>query len=71
MKKLKKFYVGSQTIARDIEYGTNSEWAHSTIESAIKHARQVMNSEGLDTAIVVQIVRVIKRTNSPVKVFKV
>lgn len=59
--KNNKFYVGSNTI---FERG----WGHATVEKAISHAQDLMEEQGLDETFIVQIVRVVAKQKTPVKV---
>lgn len=60
----KKFYVGSQAMK------TNNDWAHSTLNGAIEHAKKLAEESDEDQ-IVVQIIRVVRRQKSPIIVEKV
>jgi len=71
MSKINKFYVGAAHIAEAIGNGSNDEWSHSTLESAINHAKHVMERDEKDCAIIVKIVAVLKRESRPIKVQKV
>jgi len=71
MSKINKFYVGAAHIAEAIGNGSNDEWSHSTLDSAINHAKHVMERDEKDCAIIVKIVAVLKRENRPIKVQKV
>ena len=71
MFQMNKFYVGARHIAKGIENKTNAEWSRATVEGAIQHAKELMEDEDIDTAIVVQIIRVIRRAKNPVFIEKV
>jgi len=66
MKIKNRFYVGS----RSIVFGGRTEWAHPTLEKAISHAKELVEETDAEQ-IVVQIIRVIKRKDSPITVEKV
>lgn len=65
-KITKKFYVGASRMQ-----DRNNDWAHTTIEKAVEHARQLMEEEDSDEKIIVQIIRVVKRQRAPIIVEKV
>jgi hypothetical protein len=62
-----KFYVGSRSafIAR-----RSSPWAKKTLEAAVNHARELVDSTGEDQ-FVVQVVRIVAKQKTPTKVEKV
>ena len=64
--KVNKFYVGARHIAEAINAGYNDDWTHETIEEAVRHGKEIMEREGSDTTIIVQVIRVLKR-KPPVK----
>lgn len=66
MKITKKFYVGSQSMIN----GTRNDWAHTTLNGAIDHAKKIAE-ETEEDQIVVQIIRVVKRQKTPIIVEKV
>lgn len=70
MKNINKFYVGAKHIAAAIADGCNDEWSHENIEKAIAHAKRQLEDEGVECAIVVKIVAIVKREARPVKVIK-
>lgn len=59
--QMNKFYVGSNSVF-------NRDWGHSTLNKAIEHARELMNEKDMEEVFVVQIIRVIKREKSPIKI---
>lgn len=69
--KLNKFYVGAQHIAAAIAAGENDDWTAKSYEDAVEHAKQIVESEQKDVAIVVQIVAIVRRQARPVIVQKV
>ena len=71
MFRMNKFYVGARHIAESIEVEDNHEWTKATVEEAVEHARETMEEDNLDMAIVVQIIRVLKRKSNPIVVEKV
>jgi hypothetical protein len=65
---LNKFYIGSKDIADCFLHGNNHMWTESTVESAIKRAKEKMIEEDLEGAIIVQIIRVLKVNKPPISV---
>jgi len=71
MKKLNRFYIGADHIARSIETGKNDPWTKSTLLEAIKHAEKVLDDEDRNVVVVVQIVRIVRRRKAPIVIEKV
>lgn len=68
MKTIKKrFYVGSRSMHPD--GNRYNDWAHDSLEKAIKHAKEVAE-ENEEDQIVVEIVRVVERKKVPLIVRK-
>lgn len=61
-----RYYTGASHIARAFANNTNDIHTRATLEDAIEHAKSRMEDEGLDEAIVVKIVAVVKRATPPV-----
>lgn len=70
-KKLNKFYVGAAHISDAIVDGENDDWTHPTLELAIKHAKDLIDSGEKENAVIVQIVAVVTRKKNPISVQKV
>jgi len=68
MKLKNRFYVASDRI---VEGGVNPQWRKPTLEAAVRHAQELMDSDDTDEKYIVQIVRVIRRKKAPIEVIKV
>ena len=60
-KKIRKFYIGSSSVAQAIRDGNNSRITHDTVEGAVAEAKARIESGEFEQAIVVEIVRVIRK----------
>jgi hypothetical protein len=61
-KMIKKFYVGSHSIAKAIENGYDSRIVFENIEDATRAAKNVLRDvDSLDCTIVVEIKRIVRR----------
>lgn len=69
--KLNKFYVGAAHIGAAISMGTNAEWSKPTFEAAVKHGKEIMETDNKDCVVIVQIVAVLTREPNPIRVKKV
>lgn len=63
-----RFYVGARSIAAAFVSGEDHDHTHDTVDGAIADAQHVMQVEDLPEAIVVEIIRVIRRVHAPVVV---
>lgn len=68
---MKQYYVGANHIASAIFYGNDAPCTFPTVEAAIKAAKRKVISNEVECAVVVQIVRVIKRIDTPVEIIDV
>lgn len=46
--KLNKYYVAAKHISRAVEEGVNADWTQPTLDAAIEHAKEMMETEGMD-----------------------
>jgi hypothetical protein len=67
MKKLKKYYVGSESIGQHFASGVNDPYTQ-TYEEAIKKATEMVQNDDREVAIIVKIVAVVKKKSQPVVV---
>lgn len=67
-QKISKFYVGARHIAEAIGRGETDDWQRVSLDDAVRHARQIVESGEQECAIVVQIVRIVKRKEQPIVV---
>jgi hypothetical protein len=65
---INRFYVGAANIADAIERGANDPWTCETLQEAIDSAKHKMEEENSDIAIVVQIIRILRRDAPPITV---
>lgn len=59
--KLNKFYVGAES-------ALTRNWGWSTLDRAMQHGKEIMDSEDREEVFIVQIVRVLRRRKSPIEV---
>ncbi len=63
---MKKFYVGAEAVSRAIAYSTDAPIMRETVEEAVEEAKRKLASEPTrECAVVVQVIRVIRRTPPP------
>lgn len=60
----KKFYVGSRSAI------LSGDWAHATLQQALKHATELVSEDGEDQY-VVQVIRHVKRRQPDVDIVRI
>lgn len=65
-KKFNKYYVGAGHIANAVANGYDDDWTHSTMAKAVEHAKELIEDEGKDCCIIVQIVKIVRPRKNPV-----
>jgi len=65
---IKKYYVGAKHIGQAIHDGRNSDCTRATLDEAILEARNMIENGEVKCAIVVEIIRVVRRTQTPISV---
>lgn len=65
MKLKDKFYVAADRI---VDGNCHSSWRKPTIEAAVQHAKELMETGDTDVKYIVQIVRVVRRKKMPIQV---
>jgi hypothetical protein len=68
---IKKYYVGAKHIGQAIHDGRNSDCTRATLDDAILEAKNMIENGEVNCAIVVQIVRIVRRTQPPITVEEV
>lgn len=68
---MNKYYVGARHIAHSILNGEDAECTWTTLAEAIDEAKEKVEEGEVECAIVVKIVRVVKRSRPPVTVEEV
>lgn len=64
---MRKYYVGAKHIGRAIGNGTDAECMRNTPDDAIQEAkRMIQETPGMDCAVVVEVIAVVKRSPPPV-----
>jgi len=68
---IKKFYCGAVHIARAIEAGDNSTITRETVEEAIEDAKEKIRRGEVNSVVVVEIVRIVRKDYPPITVDEV
>ena len=68
---IKKYYVGAKHIASAIHRGSNTGGTFETLDEAIESAKQQVQTNEVECAVVVQIIYVVRKDYPPVRVEKV
>lgn len=70
-KKINLFYAGAENIANAIFIKENDAWTRPTLEAAIEHGEELMESDGRNCVIIVKIVRILRRAKNPIIIEKI
>jgi hypothetical protein len=68
---MKKYYVSAKHIAQAIHNGTNADCMRATLDEAIQDAKNMVQDGSVSCAAVVQIVRIVRRSQPPITVEEV
>ena len=69
--QIKRYYVGAEHIATAIGQGRNIDSCHMNLSSAIEEAKMKVARGSTETAIVVQIIRVVRRSTPPIEIIDI
>lgn len=67
-KKMKRFYVAAKHIASAIQMGRDAECMHENVEQAVTDAKLRIQRGEIDSAVVVQIVKIVRKEFPPIVV---